>query len=128
MKNIAIVGTGLDSASVARAMRVLDRQPGVVGPKFMQNQNAQPTVVVDDTKPPVDPELQVKPKRSCPHCYGRGHVGTDTATGKKIVCRCVNKDFVRVNKLQKEIDAKLKPSTITRDAGWDAPKAPTGKS
>lgn len=98
----------------------------------MQDQNAQPTpeqktaVLVDDTKAPVDPELEVKPKSSCRHCYGRGYIGTDTHTKKKILCRCVQKSFAKAEKVRnarKAEEMKLKPSQITKDMGWERPKA-----
>lgn len=91
--------------------------------KSMSEEPTKPETVVVQ---PKKAELQVQPKRSCRHCQGRGYIGTDTATGKKIVCRCVKKDFERVNKLQKERDAKLKASKVTANKGWDAPKAPVG--
>lgn len=112
------------AAAVARAGRDIV----VVEPKSMQETSAQPkpVVVVDDTKAPVDPELQVKPKSSCRHCYGRGYVGTDFHTKKKIICRCVKKDFARVNKVKQERDREIKDAQVTASKGWDEPKAPVG--
>jgi len=93
-------------------------------PKFMQENAQQQTVVVDGTPKPIDPALQVKPKSSCRHCYGRGYVGTNTETGQKIICRCVKRSFAQVNRLQKELDAKLKGQAVDAKAGWDDPKTP----
>ncbi len=31
------------------------------------------------------------PKRNCKHCYGRGQMGRNVVTGKRIVCVCVDK-------------------------------------
>lgn len=130
--HVAIAGMGSDhgSLAIARAIaRLSTGSPVIVdAPKSMQDQKETPaTVLVDDTqKPPTDPALQVKPKSSCPHCYGRGFIGKDMATGKKIVCRCVKRSFERVNKLQKEMDAKLKGKPVNSASGWDAPKAPVG--
>ena len=101
----------------------------------MQDQNIQPTpeqktaVLVDDTKAPVDPELEVKPKSSCRHCHGRGYVGTDFHTKKKILCRCVQRSFAKVEKVRnarKAEEMKLKGQEVTASKGWDEPKAPVG--
>ncbi|MGV0949291.1 MAG: hypothetical protein ACOYB3_01370 [Azonexus sp.] len=93
----------------------------------MQDQKeTPPTVVVDDT--PKKTEIQVKPKSSCRHCHGRGYVGKDTSTGKKIICRCVKRSFMRANNEKKIQNAVLSPSVIKSDTGWDAPKAPVGNT
>ena len=76
------------------------------------------TVVVDDAIPTTTPQPEIKPKRSCRHCYGRGHVGTDTKTGKKILCRCVKKAFLKTNQTNQIKDAVLCPEEITTGSGW----------
>jgi hypothetical protein len=90
-----------------------------VAEEIISSKEPKQTVVVDDTpKAPVDPELQVKPKASCRHCYGRGYIGTDAKTKKKVMCRCVQKDFLRVNKLKKQRDQEIKDAEVTASKGW----------
>lgn len=81
---------------------------------------------MDDT--PKKPEIEVKPKSSCRHCYGRGYVGTDTATKKKIICRCVKRAFMKANNEKKIQNAVLAPAEIKSNSGWDEPKAPVGNT
>ena len=35
--------------------------------------------------------IRSDPDPSCKKCYGRGHVGTNIKTGRKIACKCVLK-------------------------------------
>lgn len=89
----------------------------------MENKKPQ-IVTVNDTTLPVDPDLQVKPKSSCRHCHGRGYIGTDILTRKKVICRCVQKDFLRVNKLKKAREMAVKDTQLTASKGWEDSTAP----
>lgn len=126
MKNGPLVIGGGLSPFLASAMARLSNTPMIVdAPKSMQDQKETPPVVlVDDT--PKKPEIEIKPKSSCRHCYGRGYVGKDTATGKKIICRCVKRAFMKANNENKIKDAVLAPAEIKSNSGWDEPKAPVG--
>jgi len=35
--------------------------------------------------------MSCKPKASCRKCYGRGHEGRNTETGRYVICSCVRK-------------------------------------
>lgn len=99
----------------------------LIEPKSMQEatQETKPVVLVDDTQLD-DPGLKVTPKSSCRHCHGRGYVGTNVHTRKKIICRCVKKAFDRANRQRMAENARLKAASVTASKGWDDPKAPVG--
>ena len=136
--NPVVVGSGEISPFMAAAMARISNTPMIVdAPKSMQDQKETPAaVLVDDTKPA--PKLEVKPKSSCVHCYGRGYEGTDLSTGKKIICRCVKRNYLKANAKARLDDAiktaakasepieQRAPVPVTAGSGWDEPKAPSG--
>lgn len=137
MSDPLVIDGGI-SPFLAAAMARISNTPMIVdAPKSMQEQQEAPTaVLVDDTKPA--PKLEVKPKSSCVHCYGRGYEGTDLVTGKKIICRCVKRNYLKANAKARLDDAiktaakasepieQRAPVPVTADSGWGEPKAPVG--
>lgn len=127
-QKVAIVGVGgpLVAPHLARALARLESHPApliIVDPKSM-NETKPETLVVEDTKPKLPTELEVKPKSSCKHCLGRGYVGTDTRTRKKIMCRCVERSFQKVNRERKRLERELAPAEVTASKGWEKEEAP----
>ena len=82
------------------------------------NNNDKVAATAPEAPDETDPELQVKPKSSCRHCHGRGYIGTDVKTNKKVICACVRRSFDRVNKLKKERDRQIKDAQVSTSKGW----------
>ena len=115
-----VVVDGKFSRQIAEAMSRITDAP-ILLEKPMET---KPIVVVDEElqAPKIE---QIKPNRSCRHCLGRGHVGTNTATGKKVLCRCVRRSYdqaLRAYNTEKSRLAKLRPVPVSAGAGWDDPK------
>ena len=137
--HVVVAGMGRDSMApaLARALSRLSAEPMIANINSMQEQKETPAaVLVDDTTPA--PKLEVKPKSSCVHCWGRGYEGTDRNTGKKIICRCVKRNYLKANAKARLDDAiktaakasapveQRAPVPVTAGSGWDEPKAPVG--
>ena len=123
MRGPLIVGTTLHPEIVQAMSRITDA-PILLENSMETQTETKPIVVVNDElqAPKIE---QIKPNRSCRHCLGRGHVGTNTATGKKVLCRCVKRSYdqaLRAYNTEKSRLAKLAPVPVSASAGWDDPK------
>jgi hypothetical protein len=128
MRGPLIVGTTLHPEIVQAMSRITDAPILLEKPMETQTET-KPSVVNDELQAPKIE--QIKPNRSCRHCLGRGHVGTNTATGKKVLCRCVRRSYdqaLRAYNTEKSRLAKLAPVPVSASAGWDEPKAPVGNT
>lgn len=56
-------------------------------------------------------------KHSCPKCHGRGYTGIDSATGKKIVCRCALKTYAKVRQALVADKQPLAPVPLPKKKG-----------
>lgn len=61
-------------------------------------------------------ELDHLPKKNCPDCYERGHIGKDTRTGLYIPCQCLGLKVQRIGyeNLLNEIKRLLVKSKIRK--------------
>ena len=62
----------------------------------------------------------VKPRKACRNCYGRGFSGYDK-DNKKVICGCVVRRFYKANArklVEDEKGMEMKPAQLTSAGGW----------
>jgi len=52
-------------------------------------------------------KLEHLAKNNCRHCYGRGYTGFIRAKGQVVLCKCVRKNSVEVQRVVREYNAQL---------------------